>query len=83
MDTSAILASLRTERDRIGKAIEALEALDRGGARAGSRGSRPRAAAASGKAIRRRKPLTPAARKHLSEMMRKRWAERKRKQKAS
>jgi|SwirhisoilCB1_FD_contig_41_12649889_length_526_multi_1_in_0_out_0_1 hypothetical protein len=80
MDTSAILASLRAEHDRIGKAISALEALDSTGATAGRRVPRP-SPAASSKPVRRRKPLTTAAKKHLSDMMKKRWAERKKKQK--
>jgi hypothetical protein len=82
MDTSAILASLRAERDRIGKAIDALEALDSRTTSKATRSTSQRPAKTSDKPIRRRKPLTAAAKKHLSKMMKKRWAERKKKQKA-
>ena len=82
MDTAGILAALRAERDRIGKAIEALEALDNMPASRSSPRVTAGAAKATSKPIRRRKPLSAAAKKHLSAMMKKRWAERKRKQRA-
>jgi hypothetical protein len=76
MDTARILTELRGERDRISQAISALEVLERtstpGG---GKRLGRP-PAQASGKGKRRR-GLTAAGRKRLSEMMKKRWADRR------
>jgi hypothetical protein len=75
MDTNRILAELRSERDRIDQAISALEALDSFPAR----GSRK----FTGKSRRGgRRHMSAAARKRISEMMKKRWAERKRREKA-
>lgn len=65
-----ILADLRAERDRIDQAISALE----------GRGSSHRGRAAGGP--RRRRHMSADARRRISEMMKKRWAERKRKAKA-
>ncbi len=79
MDTKNILSQLRAERDRINQAIAALETLDSIGGRVRRR--RGSAAAASAKAPatrRRRRRMSAAARKRLSEMMKKRWAARKR-----
>ena len=69
MNISEILEELRRERDRIDDAIAALEKVTAGAAGGGSRrrvGRRPRGR------------LTPEGRKRLSEMMKRRWAERKR-----
>ncbi len=71
MDISRILEELRRERNRINDAITALEKVAEGG-----RGSRAR----TGRRVRR---LTPEGRKRLSEMMKKRWAERKRRAKVA
>lgn len=78
MDRQRILADLRNERQRLDEAITALEALD--GVR--PRGVRGRPA---GTATRRRRRggMSPAARKRMSEMMKARWAERRRKAKAA
>lgn len=75
MDTRRILSDLRAERQRIDQAISALESLD-GAAPRGRRGRPPAAAAAPGR--RRRRRMSAAARKRMSEMMKQRWAERKR-----
>ena len=77
MDTKNILSQLRAERDRINQAIAALETLDSKGG--GFRRGRGRAGAASAKApaTRRRRRMSAAGRKRLSEMMKKRWAARK------
>ena len=68
MHIEQILSDLRNERDRIDAAIRALE-----GGRKG-----PGRPAGSG---RRRRTMSPAARKRISEMMKIRWAERKKKAK--
>ncbi len=75
MNIPQILSSLRAERDRINKAIAALEGLD--GAEASTH---PRQTSASAKGYRRKKGgLTAAGRQRLSENMKKRWAERRKK----
>jgi len=66
MNLDAIVQALRNERDRLTQAIEALE---------GARSRRGRPAGAKGK---RKHHLTPEGRRRLSEAMRKRWAERRR-----
>ena len=71
MEIERILSDLKSERDRIDSAIRALE-----GGRAGRGPGRP---VGSG---RRRRTMSPAARKRISEMMKLRWAERKKKAKA-
>lgn len=80
MDINQILGGLYSERDRITQAIEALEALS--GARTSVQSARKKGkvAAAAAKPTRKRKGgLTPAGRKRLSQNMKKRWAERKKK----
>jgi hypothetical protein len=78
MDIQNILGDLKRERERIDQAITALEGL---GAAAPRRRGRP---AGSGKsaAARPRRHMSPAARKRISEMMKQRWAERKKKSKS-
>lgn len=76
MDIQAILGDLRREREQIDRAIQALEGLGSGPRRRG----RPVGSvnsASSGK--RKRRHMSPAARQRISEMMKQRWAERKRK----
>lgn len=68
MDIQQILADLRTERERIDAAIRALEGGGRGPGRPPGSG-------------RKRRTMSPAARKKISEMMKLRWAERKKKSK--
>lgn len=68
MDIKQILSDLRGERDRIDAAIRALE-----GGRTGRGPGRP---AGSG---RKRRTMSASARKRISEMMKLRWAERKKK----
>jgi Spy/CpxP family protein refolding chaperone len=70
LNVTSILAELRSERARIDAAIAALEK----GSGKPARNGRTRA---------RRRRLTPEGRKRLSEMMKKRWAERKRRSKAA
>ena len=64
MDTESIIAELEAERDRLDEAIAALEA-----------GWRTRTV--NGR--RRRRQLSAAERKRISEGMKKRWAARKKK----
>ena len=71
MDIQQILSDLRNERERIDAAIRALEG-------SGKRG--PGRPSGSG---RKRRIMSPAARKRISEMMKIRWAERKKKAKAA
>ncbi len=75
MDTQQIIAALRDEKDRLEQAISALEGV--GGGR-GRRGRRPGPVPAGpGRGRRRRRRLSAAAKQRISEMMKKRWAERK------
>jgi hypothetical protein len=73
VDIVAIVSELKRERDRLNRAIAALEGID--GARTGSerRGAPTLVKAKKGR------HLTAEGRKRLSEMMKKRWAERRRK----
>jgi exonuclease VII small subunit len=73
MDTQQIISELESERDRLEQAISALR---------GSMGGR-RGVAAAGKGRRGRRRLSAAAKRRISEMMKKRWAERKRAAKAA
>jgi hypothetical protein len=67
LDTQSIIAELEAERDRLNRAIAALEG--------GQRRSRPAGKTATG----RKRHLSAAARKKIGEAMKKRWAERKKK----
>ncbi|MFB3915828.1 MAG: hypothetical protein ACE14M_03810 [Terriglobales bacterium] len=78
MDTERILAELRAERSRIDQAIIALEALSRTGRAQSFRKISP---ATPGQGRRGRRRMSAAARKRISEMMKRRWAERKKKAK--
>jgi hypothetical protein len=82
MDIQSILADLKRERDRLNSAIAALEGPEprRRGRPAGSGASSSAAPASASK--RPRRHMSPAARKRISDMMKQRWAERKRKGKA-
>ena len=75
LDIHRILAELKAERDRIEQAIAAIGSI---GSRRARRG-RPPGRPAGGRKRKRR--LTPEGRKRLSEMMKKRWAERRKKAK--
>ncbi len=70
MDTQQIIAELEAERDRLEQAISAL------------RGSL-QARRGVGRGRRGRRRLSAAAKRRISEMMKKRWAERKRAMKAA
>jgi hypothetical protein len=63
LDTQQIIADLEAERDRLDAAIAALRRGGRNAKKQG-RGKRP--------------PLSPAARKRISDGMKRKWAARKR-----
>lgn len=73
MNIQSILADLKSERERIDRAISALEGI-------GGRGP-GRPAGKTGAGRRGRRHMSASARKRISEMMKLRWAERKRKSK--
>lgn len=70
MDTQQIISELESERDRLDQAISALR-----GSGAGRRGG--------GMGRRGRRKLSAASKRRISEMMKKRWAERKKAMKAA
>ena len=74
MEIEKIVAELRKERDRLNQAIAALEGL-------APRGATKRSAVPNRvtRGKKKRGGLTPEGRKRLSELMKKRWAERRRK----
>jgi hypothetical protein len=75
LNITDIVAELRKERTRLDSAIAALEGIG-GPAR---RGRKPGVSYGMATAKKRTGGITPAGRKRLSEMMKKRWAERRRK----
>jgi hypothetical protein len=84
MDIKSVLSQLELERDRVNQAILALQQLQ-GISSAPRRGRPPKKPqAASGLlSMPKKRTMSPAARKRISEMMKKRWAERRRKNKAA
>jgi len=78
MDIQSILADLKRERDRLNSAITALEGS---GPRRRGRPAGSGASSAAAAAKRPRRHMSAAARRRISEMMKQRWAERKRKAK--
>jgi hypothetical protein len=82
MDLNRILSDLKAERDRLDRAIAALEGSSGDATRAGGARRGPGRPAGSGKGNGRRRRRGPRvmsadARRRISEAMRKRWAERK------
>jgi len=71
VETNRILAELRAERDRIDRAIAAIEGLNSTGRRRAGRP--PRAAAIR----RRRGRMSAAARRKMSRLLKQRWAQGK------
>jgi hypothetical protein len=67
MDIQAIVSNLKDERSRIDQAISALEGLT---STAPRRGRPPKSTLTGGK----RRRMSPAARKRISEAMKQRWA---------
>jgi hypothetical protein len=74
MEIKIIVAELKKERDRLDRAIKA---LDGAGSKASTTEESVHKPIARKKTVGSR--LTPAGRKRLSEMMKKRWAERREK----
>lgn len=75
MDIQAIVKELKRERDRLNTAIVALEGTD-------LPPTPPKALPAANvlaPPAKKRRHLTPEGRKRLSDMMKKRWAERRKK----
>ena len=84
MDFKSVLEQLHTERDRVNQAIAALENLQ-GISSAPRRGRPPKNAnqySSSVVSMPKKRTMSPAARKRISEMMKKRWAERRRRKAA-
>lgn len=82
MDLERILSDLRSERDRIIRAIAALGGSGTGTVTRRGPGRKPKAVSSSssaGTGKRRGGGLTAAGRKRLSEAMKRRWAERRKK----
>ena len=75
MDIQNILGDLKRERERIDRAIAALEGLG-----SGRRRGRPVGSTTAAK--RPRRHMSAATRKRISEMMKQRWAERNQKTKS-
>ncbi len=74
MDLDKIVAELKSERDRITRAIGLLQGADL------PRAGRKRTPAINPTTRKQRRGgITPAGRKRLSEAMKRRWAERRRK----
>jgi hypothetical protein len=82
VDISNVLRDLKSERERLTRAIDALEAINdipqpkRPGRRPGRPGAQP-AAQTQAPAKRGPRKMSAAGRKRISEMMKKRWAERR------
>ena len=72
MNLKQVLAQLIAQRSRLDDAIVALQKLSNENSTASS------AALATFNGRRRRRRMSPEAKKRISEMMKKRWAERKR-----
>ena len=75
MDLGTIVSALKKERDQLNRAIAALEGVDT--AEKTVKSSRPTAIASTAK--KRGHGLTPEGRKRLSQLMKRRWAERRKK----
>jgi hypothetical protein len=76
MDTKPILAELRAERQRIDQAITALESLDHAGSSASPATSASLTRTATSP---KRRRMSAAGRKRISEAAKAMWAERKKK----
>jgi hypothetical protein len=71
MDIQSIVAELRQEASRIEHAIAALVGLDSQPAR---RGRPPKRSQAKPESVKKRRHMSPAARKRISAAMKQRWA---------
>jgi hypothetical protein len=77
LDIDSIVADLKKERDRVIKAIAALVGM--GSAPTGKRRGRKPGVKAAATTRKRRGGISKEGRKKLSELMKKRWAERRKK----
>jgi hypothetical protein len=73
VDLRKVVSELKQERDRLNRVIAALEGIEGAGAASTKSSSKPAAKKA------KKHNISPEGRKRLSEMMKKRWAERRRK----
>jgi len=79
LEIDKIVADLKKERDRLVKAISALVGMGQTGAKRGRKpGPKAKAKAVPAKR-KRRGGISKEGRKRLSELMKKRWAERRKK----
>jgi hypothetical protein len=77
MSLESIISDLKAERNRLDQAISVLESNH---ARNGRKPASRRSASVSTPSVRRgRGHLTPAGRRKLSQLMKQRWAERRKK----
>ena len=79
MEIDKIVADLKKERDRLVKAISALVGMESTGAKRGRKPGRKAKAKAVPAKRKRRGGISKEGRKRLSELMKKRWAERRKK----
>lgn len=81
MNLQVIVADLKRERDRIDRAIAALDRIstNNGAIATKGRARATRPASTKPRSSSRKGHLTAAGRKRLSELMKRRWAERRRK----
>jgi hypothetical protein len=81
MSLESIVSELKQERDRINRAIAALDGTGarRNGSKATNAGIPARKSLSARSHVSRKHHLTAAGRKRLSVLMKKRWAERRRK----
>jgi hypothetical protein len=77
MNIAEIVKQLKSERESLTKAIEALEGIEGGSQGVPTNGSKPTTAANAAKPT--ANGLTPAGRKRLSLLMKKRWADKRKK----
>jgi hypothetical protein len=73
LNIEAIINELKSERERIDKVIGLLE-----GSSSGTSAVRRKAAAPASKPVKHTSHISAAGRKKISDMMKKRWAERRR-----
>jgi len=83
MDIQSVLTQLEAERDRVNHAIAALEILQ--GVSSAPRRGRPPKNQQSGSVLSmpKKRTMSPAARKRISDMMKKRWAGIRRRSRAA
>jgi Spy/CpxP family protein refolding chaperone len=83
LDINKIINELKSERARIDKAIATLENIRSSAVTAPASVRQPARAARAGKIASKSGGLTPEGRKKLSDLMKKRWADRRRKAQSS